>query len=87
MPSKINPRRRPVSQADVDRAKAQARDEVIGAAMTIFLTVLVDKECADKDTIRRVWDEVNDLSDGIAQGYVSLPDLRRTLDQEYDIRI
>ena len=55
--------------------------------------ILLDKEikigelifCADKDTIRRVWDEVNDLSDAITQGYVSLPDLRRVLDLEYDI--
>ena len=34
-----------------------------------------------------VWDEVNDLSDSIARGYVSVSDLRDVLKREYDIEI
>jgi hypothetical protein len=55
--------------------------------MTVFFTVLLDKEQADKEILHRVWDEVNDLSDSINQGYVTEADLRRVLREEYDIYI
>ena len=56
-------------------------------ASVIMLSVLCDKECADRDTIRRVWGEVNELADSVITGYVSVADLRRTLCDEYDIII
>ena len=89
MPStkRVNPRRRPVTQADVDRAKRAAADEASAVASVIMLSVLCDKECADRDTIRRVWGEVNELADSVITGYVSVADLRRTLCDEYDIII
>ena len=82
---KINPRRKPATQADIIRAKQYAQDEAISLAMAIFFTVLVDKEHADKDIIARVWGEVEELSDSIAKGYVNANDLRKVLDEEYDI--
>jgi hypothetical protein len=87
MGKRINPRRRPATQADVERAKTDAQAEAINIAMAIFFTVLCDKEHADKDIMRRVWDEVNDLSDSISKGYVSVADLRDVLKREYDIEI
>lgn len=84
---KVNPRKRPVSMEDVRRVKAEVQNEALSLAMAIFFTVLLDKESADLETIQRVWEEVNDLSDSIAKGYVNLNDLRRTLNVEYDIKI
>lgn len=84
---KVNPRRKPATQADVERAKTEAQAEAINISMAIFFTVLCDKEHADKEIMRRVWDEVNDLSDSIARGYVSVSDLRDVLKREYDIEI
>lgn len=84
---KVNPRRKPATQADVERAKTDAQAEAINIAMAIFFTVLCDKEHADKEIMRRVWDEVNDLSDSISKGYVSVSDLRDVLKREYDIEI
>lgn len=85
--NKLNPRRRPCSQADVNRAKKSTQEEAVSYAQVIFLSVLTDKECADKETIQRVWNEINERSDSIAKGYVNLFDLRRVLNEEYDIKV
>ena len=87
MPNKQNPRRRPATMADVEKAKKAAHTEAIGYAMVIFFTVLFDKHGATKDELRVFWDEVNELSDSIAKGYVSVSDLRTVLRTEYDIKI
>lgn len=84
---KVNPRRRPATQADVERARDKAVEKAVHLCMTVFFTVLLDKEQADKEILHRVWDEVNDLSDSINQGYVTEADLNRVLREEYDIYI
>jgi hypothetical protein len=84
---KVNPRRRPATQADVNRARDQAVADAVHLCMAVFFTVLLDKEQADKEILHRVWDEVNDLSDSINQGYVTEADLKRVLREEYDIYI
>ncbi len=83
---KVNPRRRPATQADVDRAKNTASDKAIYLAMAIFLTVLVDK-FNGSEYINDVWKEVNNLSDSINRGYVSVSDLIHTLKEEYGIEL
>lgn len=87
MKKKVNPRRRPATEADVERAKKDALEEAVVYVMAIFFTVLCDKEQADKEIMQRVWNEVNELSDSVTKGYVSISDLRRTLNEEYDIVI
>lgn len=87
MSKKPNPRKRPANMADVERAAKKVRDEAITYTAVIFLSVLCDKENADKEIIRRVWHEVNELSESISQGYVSVSDLRDTLLNEYEINI
>lgn len=75
MSRKTNPRRRPATMADVERAKQEAQAEAISYAMTIFFSVLCDKHGATDAELRQFWDEVNYLSESIVQGYVSLADL------------
>ena len=84
---KVNPRRRPATEADVRKAKDAAVSVAIDAAWAIFFTVLRDKEGMENDQLRRIWDYVNDLSDGIAQGYVSVSDLMETLREEAGLTI
>lgn len=79
---KVNPRRRPASQADVKRASAAALDKAIASAWAIFFTVLWDKEGFDQKRMKRVWDEVNALSNGINNEYVTVNDLLRMLEEE-----
>ena len=84
---KTNPRRRPATQADVERAKKDAQGEAISLAMTIMFTALLDKEGFTQEDLQRLWREVNDLSDSIAQGYVSAADLRNVLRREYEVYV
>lgn len=79
---KTNPRRQPVTMAEVKRAKTDAEDRALRAAWSIFFTVLRDKEGLTLDDLRRVWGEVEDLSDSIAKGYCTVSDLREILKLE-----
>jgi hypothetical protein len=84
---KVNPRRRPATMADVNRAVEQATNDALAASAAIFLTVLCDKESADAEIIQRVWEEMQELSQSIIDGYVSVADLKDTLRKEYGVDI
>jgi hypothetical protein len=72
---KVNPRRKPATLADVNKAKKEAMDIAITSAWAILFTALRDKEGFGYIRLRRVWDEVNYLSDSIGKGYVNIDDL------------
>lgn len=82
---KPNPRRIPRTQADVERAVDKAVKAATVNALTMFLTVLLDKENADEEALCRVWHEIEDLSNSIVEGYVSIADLKHVLKAEYNI--
>ena len=85
--NKVNPRRRPATMVDVNRAVAQATNDALTASAAIFLTVLCDKQNADAEIVQRVWQEMQELSQSIIDGYVSVSDLRDTLRKEYNINV
>ena len=87
MKKKVNPRRRPATQADVQRAKQKGQEEAIKLAWSILFTVLRDKEGYDLEGLPRVWKEDDDLSDSIAKGYCTVTDLRDVLKQEIGANI
>ena len=73
--------------ADVNRAVEQATNDALTASAAIFLTVLCDKENADAEIVQRVWQEMQELSQSIIDGYVSVSDLRDTLRKEYNVKV
>lgn len=79
---KVNPRKKPVTQADLNKAKNAAISEAIEMTWAIFFNVLRDKEGYTTEDLQRVWGEVNNLSDSIVQGYVNVADLKYILKQE-----
>ena len=83
---KINPRRKPVSQADLNKAVLAAINEAVEQAFAIFFTTLLDKHGAKQEDLEVLWQEINELSDAITDGYVSVDDLRTVLAEEYNIR-
>lgn len=87
MKKRVNPHRKPATQADVKRAKQEAQDRALRAAWSIFFTVLRDKEGYSLDDLRRCWKEVEDLSDSIAKGYCTIADLREILELEEGVRL
>lgn len=79
---KVNPTKKPVTQADLKKAKNEAVSEAIEMTWAIFFTVLRDKEGYATEDLQRIWGEVNDLSESIVQGYVNVADLKNVLRQE-----
>ena len=82
MKKKTNPRRRPATQADVNRAKKEAQDQAVKIAWAIMFTCLRDKEGWGKIRLKRLWGEIDNLSDSIAKGYVSIKDLMAVLGED-----
>lgn len=79
---KINPRRRPLSEADVIRIQ----DNAVHLAFAIFLTVLKDKFGFSNDDIVRAWREADKLSEEVLRDeLVKLNDLVDVLRDEYKI--
>lgn len=85
MAKKINPRRRPASQADVARVKREAIDQAIDVSWAISITILRDKFGFGSVRIHRYWDELQKLSEEIAEGRVSVRDLMATIKEEAGI--
>ena len=87
MTKRINPRRRPATMADVQRAKDTATADACRVTLAIFFTALLDKEGMDAEQLQRIWREVEALSESVRDGYVSASDLIRVLRDEYEIDI
>ena len=84
---KVNPRSRPASFADVERAKKEVSASAVRTCWAIFFTVLFDKEHAQIEDVQRVWGEVNELSKSVSSGYVSVSDLCTVLKEEYGVNL
>lgn len=67
------------------KAKREAISEAIDAAWAIFFTALRDKERFGPKRLRRVWDEVNAISESITKGYVDVRDLMDAIRDEAGI--
>ena len=78
--------KRPATQEDVNRAWERGLNDGVTEAMTILLTVLVDK-FDGSPYIRDVWREVQKLSEEVGERRVNVTDLRRVLLDEYEIEV
>lgn len=84
---KVNPRRVPLTAADLKRAKETAVDRAMEKAWALMFTVLRDKEGMGPDDLERIADEVWALAESVAQGYCTVSDLRDVLKRESHIQI
>lgn len=78
---KVNPRKRPLSEADVVRSQ----DNAVHLAFAIFLTVLFDYHGFSKDQIQEVWHQSDKLSQEITEGRINIRDLVGVLKEEYGV--
>lgn len=81
MKDKVNPRRRPATQADVNKARKEGQMFGAKLALALFFSCLRDKEGWGKVRIDRLWKEIDALADSFLKGYVSLDDLLKVLDE------
>lgn len=83
---KTNPRRRPCTEADVNRAREEAVNEAVRYATAIIMTVLVDKYNG-ADYIEDIWHEVQKLSQEVIEHRISVADLIYVLKTEYNVEV
>ena len=82
---RINTRRRPATEADVDRARTIAVDQAVKLSQAIYLTVLKDRFGFDNDQIAEAWQAMDKLSQEVCERRVSLWDLVTALREESNI--
>ena len=83
---KVNPRKRPATFADIERAKKNAENNALTLVEAIVFTVLVDKY-GFEDRVFNVWKDSQKLSEEIIEGRVSVQDLIDVLHEEYSIEL
>lgn len=87
MPKKTNPRNRPASQADVQKAYKRGQNEALEMVLYVVLYVLMDKQGADKGVILSVKNHLMYTIDSIAKGYADWRDIKTVMDEEYDVHL
>lgn len=86
MAKKVNPRKIPRTQADVDAAWEKGVVDGVSYASAMFMNVLLDKFNA-RDYVQEIWREMEKLSESVLEKRVSIPDIKRMLKEEYDIEL
>ena len=84
MANKINPRRKPATHEDVNRAWGEGVIEGIRCMEAITLNCLCDKY-ADQVDVGQFWSDLNKLSESYAEGRFTLADIRTMLKEEYKV--
>lgn len=80
---KVNPRKKPCTEAEAQK-KA---DEAFYLAIAIMMSTVAEDEIYDDDGIKALWDKINYKADSIAKGYINLFDLVDALREEYGINV
>lgn len=86
MAAKVNPRRIPRTQRDMDVAYDAGIAEGLNRGIELMLYVLIDKRAVPMEDIQRLGRELNHAAECVADGYVTWPDIRQML-KEYDVEV
>ena len=86
MGAKVNPRRVPRTQKDVDAAFDRGVTEGLNRGIELMLYVLIDKHAAPMDDVQQLATELNHAAECVAEGYITRSDIRRIL-KEYDVEV
>lgn len=84
---KTNPRRKPATQADVEKAKRDATSEAIRRTFYLAFYILIDKHDAPKEEILQLADEINYYADSITRGYVTWRDIEKVVVEDFGVTV
>lgn len=82
--TRVNPNRKPSTEADVKRAERRGMERGLDNALTLMLWVLADKHDATPEEINKFGDKLMELADSVQRGYVRFDEIRAALKDEYD---
>ena len=71
--------------ADIKRAKSEAESSAVVSTTAVIFTVLADKFRWTPEQMTILWKFVEDLSNSVGEGRVSIADLKCVLREEYGI--
>jgi len=86
MGTKVNPRRVPRTQKDVDAAFNRGIAEGLHRGIELMLYVLIDKHATPVDDVQQLAAELNHAAECVAEGYITWKDIRKML-REYDLEV
>ena len=84
--TKVNPRRRPIKLADIERAAKVTRDKAIKAVMAMMFMSAVDVLGCDEKALHELYTRTNKYAEEISEGRITISDLTNTLKEEYEIK-
>lgn len=87
MPKKPNPNKRPCTEADVKRAKAQATDDALRLSLYITLYVLLDKFGFSDEQLARASQYINRTAQEVSEGRIKWSDIMTVLKDEYNVEL
>ena len=87
MAVKVNPKKIPRTQADVDRARQEGMDFGMEFCLNLVLYVLKDKHDAPTEDIMQLRDEFMYVIDSVARKYLSYSDIVKALKSDYDLTV
>lgn len=82
---KVNPRKIPRTQADVEKAHNQGMMFGFEYAIVLLLFILADKHDAPADDIQILSEEIGSYTESIANGDINYNDIRKALMDDYEI--
>lgn len=83
---RVNPRRVPRTQRDVDAAYDKGVTEGLNRGIELMLYVLIDKHDAPMEDVQQLAAELNHVAECVSESYVTWADIRRIL-KEYDVEV
>ncbi len=84
---RTNPRKKPLTQADFDRQWREAANELSNRAVALLLWAVVDEFGFDAPKLQRLQEKIDYTSDSIVRGYLTIADIRKTLENEYGVTV
>ena len=85
--TKVNPRRKPATQADVEKARREGRYEGFNGLMSIFLWVMVEDFGFSDDDLKRIQERLMFYLDEIKARRLGLDDIISALAEEHGLTI
>ena len=76
-----------IKESQLKKIKLECTEKAIDDALAIFLTVMHDKEGYGKTRMKRLHKRIEELADTVAEGYVTMGNLKKALKDECGIVI